>query len=648
MRRWGIAALVFCAGVSRADLRDALAAMQRGDFAAAERQLRAEVSAHPNQAPALSLLAVALDNENKLKEAAGFHRRALAAAPNSADVLGNYGNHLLLAGDDEGARQAYLKVVAVESANSGANLQLARLALKRKDAAEARRYIARLPESALTEPRLQFALAVGFANAGAFADAEPWFSRVLSATPADFNVLYNLGAVANAAGHFERAREVLETAIRQQPENLDVLYRLAEANRGLGRNEAALALLVRAAKLAPQRTDILKLLAVTAADLGAAEDALAAWDRYLQRAPDDAPARRERAVAALHVGRTAEGMTELAEYVKQHPDDTVGHFQMGLAQSQSDPAAAIAQLGRAIGLRPDWAAAHSARGNLYYQQGKPEAALPDLEMAAKAQPDDVTTLDRLGQTYLALDRAQDAVRVLRRAAALAPGDPTVQFHFGRALGQAGDAAESEAVMDRFRQLGPPNKRGIPAGLVEYLAMSPEQRRADYRARVEKAVRENPGDAAAQLDYLRLLLDDGKVTEATDTARKLAALHPQPSPDLAIANARVLDATNQPDDALAMLIAATQTPEVCWRETALLVRLRRPQQAIRALDRAPRGDDVDLLKAAVLKITRQTAEADRNVADLQRRRPEWPALQRVLTANPAELGRLLQEKPPSEW
>ena len=53
-------------------------------------------------------------------------------------------------------------------------------------------------------------------------------------------------------------------------------------------------------------------------------------------------------------------------------------------------------------------------------------------------------------------------------------------------------------MDRFRRLGPSAKNGVPAGLVEFLGLSPEQRRADYRSRVEKAVRDHPDDAAAQL------------------------------------------------------------------------------------------------------------------------------------------------------
>jgi predicted Zn-dependent protease len=201
-------------------------------------------------------------------------------------------------------------------------------------------------------------------------------------------------------------------------------------------------------------------------------------------------------------------------------------------------------------------------------------------------------------------------------------------------------------MERFRQLGPANKRGVPAGLVDYLALSPEERRADYRARVEKAVRENPGDAAAQLDHLKLLLDDGKLTEAAETARKLAALHPQPSPDLAIANARLLEATGKPDDAIAALAAAPQTPEIAWCETALLLRLKRPQNALRILT-AP-TDEISLLKAAVLKSMGQTAEAESILDDVARRRPEWPALRMLRDVTGAELANLIQQKPPSEW
>ena len=120
-----------------APVRAAVADMERGDFPSAERKLRAELSAHPNDPQVLSLLGVALDNQKKFREAGQFHRRAVAAAPRSADVLSNQGNHLSGAGDEKGAREAYLKAVAVDPAHPNANLQLARLALNQNGAAEA-------------------------------------------------------------------------------------------------------------------------------------------------------------------------------------------------------------------------------------------------------------------------------------------------------------------------------------------------------------------------------------------------------------------------------------------------------------------------------------------------------------------------------
>ena len=320
--------------------RDALAAVQRGDFRAAEQKLRTEVAAHPDGAPALSLLGVALDNLNRFQEAAEFHRRAVAAAPRSADILNNYGNHLAATGEDAAARDAFLKAIAVEPANFNANLQLARQSLKRKNGTEALRCLKRLPASRLaeptaalvhlealylagdvaqadtlsarlstaakTDPGMTFSLGLALANSGRFDQAELLFTRVLAVAPADFNILFNLGAVAASVGHYERAREVFETASRQQPQNVELLARLADVHYELNRPQSALPLLVQAAKLAPRRADVQKLLALTTSLLGALEDALGAWDAYLKLVPDDDFARRDRAYTAVRMGQAGE------------------------------------------------------------------------------------------------------------------------------------------------------------------------------------------------------------------------------------------------------------------------------------------------------------------------------------------------------
>src|SRR5262249_46261849 len=95
----------------------------------------------------------------------------------------------------------------------------------------------------------------------------------------------------------------------------------------------------------------------------------------------------------------------------------------------------------------------------------------------------------------------------------------------RALADAGQPAESKAAMDRFRQLGPPVNRAVPGGLVDYLSLTPEQQHADYRARVEKTAAKSPNDAAAQVDLMKVLLDDGIVERAVAAARQIATLKP---------------------------------------------------------------------------------------------------------------------------
>src|SRR5258708_3391697 len=77
-------------------VRDAAAALQRGDFGGAEQRLRAEMLAHPDDPWTLSLLGYCLDNQKRGKEAEEFHHRAVALSPHSAEILNNYGTHLWL------------------------------------------------------------------------------------------------------------------------------------------------------------------------------------------------------------------------------------------------------------------------------------------------------------------------------------------------------------------------------------------------------------------------------------------------------------------------------------------------------------------------------------------------------------------------
>ncbi len=537
----------------------AVAALQRGDFSSAEQLLRTRLQQQPNDEEALSVLGPVLDQEKKYSEANEVYRRALTNAPPDPALLNNYGNHLLAIGKATEAQKIFLKVIGMDAGNVNALVQLARLAVQGKSPGEAIGYLDRLPASARgrpevailhmqadyalhrdaqgdaileglsraaqNDPKQTFALGVALASVGKYDKAEPLFSKTLEAEPTNFEALYYLGLAASHAGHNERAQSVLQQALERQPENVDVLYDLAAVDIALDQKEVALELLARASHLAPKRTDVLRLLALTSAGLGYFADAGHVWGEYLKLAPRDDTARREKAFAETAVGEDMEGgLTELRTFVRQHPNDAAGHYELGTAETPKQPDLALQELNRALSLNPALVGAHVARGLLLYRQGKPEQALADFEFAARREPRNAVILDRLGETYLALDRAGDALPVLRRAADLSPSNSTVLLHLGRALSKLGKTQEAEATFERCRELGPNRSESPhPAGLVDFLGLSPDEQMAKYRAGVLRTIEANPNDAEAQVRYLGILLDEKKTADALAAAQKLATL-----------------------------------------------------------------------------------------------------------------------------
>ncbi|HZL57814.1 MAG TPA: tetratricopeptide repeat protein, partial [Bryobacteraceae bacterium] len=582
--------------------------------------------------------------------------------------------HLWMMGEQSEAQAIYLRMIGIDPADTAANLQLAQMALKERKGAEALRYLAHLPDNPKLLPMrlnaeymagdasagdavadkaavaaagdldLTFAIGTTLFDARRFLKAESFFESALKFDPTNFNVLYDLGVAANEAGHYSRAAEVLAIALSQQPQNVDVLYAAAQADEGQKHFETSLQLLAKAGRISPRRADIQKTIAVTAAEAGALDDALSAWDRYLKLAPTDDIAIRERAYTIAKMGRFEEALAAVDLAVARHPNDILGHYELGQVERNFDTAKALAQFDKAIALNPKYVPALTARGNLYYQEGKPGLAVKDFELAVSLAPADAGGFDRLGQAYQALDKTSDAVRVLRKASELAPQDSKILLHFGRALADSGARDESKAVMDRFRQMDPEKKPGVPAGFVEYLSLSPEERRASFCARVEKTVREHPNDVPARVAWVKLLLEERKTTEAADAVRKVEALKPDAAVmkplrlDLALALSRAGDAqgalaqldeiaaanrdpdyymtraevegTTAPEKAL-----AANRPDLYRRAASLLIAKGEKEEASKLLDRAPRDRSILLMKAALTGMPSA-------FLDIENQWPEW--------------------------
>lgn len=106
-----------------------------------------------------------------------------------------------------------------------------------------------------------------------------------------------------------------------------------------------------------------------------------------------------------------------------------------------------------------------------------------------------------------------------------PDDSTVLLHLANALAEAGDTEESDALMTHFREMRPGGRPRKVQGVVDYLAMTPEQQRELYRTRLEKAVHDHPDDVNSRILYVKLLLSENRLPDAVSAADQLAALKP---------------------------------------------------------------------------------------------------------------------------
>jgi len=373
------------------------------------------------------------------------------------------------------------------------------------------------------DPHFSFSIGLGYAQCHQYDGAEKSFSEALRADPSNFDVLYNLGVAARRAGHLERAQQVFEAALRSRPEDVDALYAYCDLLIATKDFLTASAVLYRTARLAPDRADVLLLLARATEALGYYEDTTSTLEKYLKMRPDDDAARRELCFSLILQGRFEEGLPKLRQFVLRHPQDARGQFELGVAEATDNPEKALPHLDEALKLDPTMSEARYTRATVNFQNNRLDLALADFEALRKTDPDNPRILDWLARIYLQQDRAQEAAPLLRQAAELDPHNRAILIHYSQALEKLGRAEERKAVLASFKAAaaggGQPHAR---SGLLNFLALSPEQQDARYLESLQAAVNGNPNDVALKARLAEYLLDQGEEKRAAAVYREVLA------------------------------------------------------------------------------------------------------------------------------
>jgi tetratricopeptide (TPR) repeat protein len=328
--------------------------MQRGDAAAAVRQIDAALKVEPRHILALNNRGNALQQLRRFDEALASYDSALAVRPDYAEALTNRGAALT--------------------------------ALRRYDEAlsSCDRAVVLRPD--LADAHVNRGSALHGLNR--FAEAVSAFDHALALRPSYAQAHYNRGNALYALKRHEQALASVDAALALRPDYVEALTNRGAVLHALDRNGEALASLDRAIALAPNNVEALVNRGVALNALKRYDDALACYERALRLCPDHLDALTNRGVALHDLGRYEEALASHDRALALQPDFAEALSNRGnTAQELRRFDDALASFDRALALQPDFAEAHSNRGNVLQELRRFDEALTSYDRALVLRPD---------------------------------------------------------------------------------------------------------------------------------------------------------------------------------------------------------------------------------------------------------------------
>ena len=203
------------------------------------------------------------------------------------------------------------------------------------------------------------ARAIHLHQGGQWAQAEPYYLRLLQAAPGHFDALHLLGVARHQQGRSAEALELIERALLQRPRSPWALSNRGVVLSRIGRQADALACFDRVLEIDPDDPEVLNNRGNVLRELKRPIEALASYDGALALKADYADAVCNRATALQDLGRHEEALAGYARTLALSEDHLDALYNRGAALlALNRHAEAIASYQRVLALWPDHADAH--------------------------------------------------------------------------------------------------------------------------------------------------------------------------------------------------------------------------------------------------------------------------------------------------
>ncbi|HEY3665010.1 MAG TPA: tetratricopeptide repeat protein [Polyangiaceae bacterium] len=371
-------------------------------------------------------LALLQSQQGRNDEAQKTLADARAKLPDQPAIHKALGDVALSQGRYPQATAEFRQAVAMDSEDLGAKFKLG-VALRRDTKFdEASKSFDEVGAVDKDYPGLALERGVLYEASGRTDEALKEYEGALAKAPKDPDLMLRVGCGKVSANRPKDAEELLRKVLADRPNS-------AETNHCLGR-----ALLIEGTRLA----EALRLLErAVELDANRAEYQLyAGW-------------------AANEAGNVPKAEKALAEALRLDQGLADAYWQRGvLRQRQGAVRDAIADLTKALALRPSRNEAHASLADAYYDLGREQEAMKEWQLAIQAQPDNATWRFRYGKLLAANHQNEGAVEQLTKALGLVESvEPPPRWSWeahhalARALGPSPEAAKH---WEQFLRLGP--------------------------------------------------------------------------------------------------------------------------------------------------------------------------------------------------
>lgn len=492
--------------------------IEQGDTLPAEKELRRAIELGRPRGEVLPALGKAI----LLQRASARLLLELSSDAESADVLTLRAEAQLALGKPDLAAPLFRQALQLQPSHAPALLGLARLALSRKQQAEAMRYV---EQAIAAQPKEMEALRFKgdlLRAQGQFEAARLAYESILTLRPNNVQARTDIAGLFLDAGQLEQARAQIAAARKVQPNSLLINYAQAMLDYRERRYKQARDQVQHTLRAAPDHPPTLLLAATIDLALNDLTQSRLHLEKFLQAAPNHPYATGLLARIALRSNQPADALRLLQPLLDNENGDAdllalAGEAAM-LARNFE---LAAGYFERASKLNPDAPMVRAGLGLSRLGMGESQRAVAELEQAAAREGVKSRSGLLLVLTYL---RSNEFAKALRQIdAMIAQGDnPMLQNLRGGALAASGDIRAARAALETaLRQ----NPLYLPAldnlTQIDLLEKKPDQ----ARQRLLAALNKDKAHTGIMTALSRLAASQGRGAEAVEWMERASAAKP---------------------------------------------------------------------------------------------------------------------------